>query len=82
MSYSERNLTNTQDQTIKKPLNENNTSFNSEDSMTEVITEEIKIKLNEIKNKAPKLELIIVESLYLDENLKIKINATGLENGS
>ena len=82
MSYSERNLTNTQDQTIKKPLNENNTSFNSEDSITEIITEEIKMKLNEIKNKAPKLELIIVESLYLDENLKIKINATGLENGS
>ena len=81
MSYSERNLTNTQDQTIKK--NENNIlSFDSEDSINVEIPDEIKIRLNEIKNKAPKLELIIVESLFLDENLKIKINATGLETGS
>ena len=81
MSYSERNLTNTQDQTIKK--NENNIlSLDSEDSINVDIPNEIKIRLNEIKNKAPKLELIIVESLFLDENLKIKINATGLETGS
>ena len=81
MSYSERNLTNTQDQTIKK--NENNIlSFDSEDSINVEIPDEIKIRLNEIKSKAPKLELIIVESLFLDENLKIKINATGLETGS
>ncbi len=83
MSYSERNLTNTQDQTIKKYQNENNIlSFYSDESIDEVISNEIKIKLNEIKNKAPKLELIIVESLFLDENLKIKINSTGLENNS
>ena len=81
MSYSERNLTNTQDQTIKK--NENNIlSLDSEDSINVDIPNEIKIRLNEIKSKAPKLELIIVESLFLDENLKIKINATGLETGS
>ena len=81
MSYSERNLTNTQDQTIKK--NENNIlSLDSEDSINIDIPNEIKIRLNEIKSKAPKLELIIVESLFLDENLKIKINATGLETGS
>ena len=82
MSYSERNLTNTQDQTIKKFPNENNIlSFDSDNSIDE-ISNELKIKLNEIKNKAPKLELIIVESLFLEENLKIKINATGLENDS
>ena len=81
MSNSERNLTNTQDQTIKK--NENNIlSLDSEDSINVDIPNEIKIRLNEIKSKAPKLELIIVESLFLDENLKIKINATGLETGS
>lgn len=83
MSNSERNLTNTQDQTIKKYPNENDIMLlDSDDSIEEIISEETKIKLNEIKNKAPKLELIIVESLFLDENLKIKINATGLENNS
>ena len=83
MSSSERNLTNTQDQTIKKYPNENNIiSFDSNDSINEVISDKIKIKLNEIKNKAPKLELIIVESLFLDENLKIKINSIGLESNS
>ena len=83
MSNSERNLTNTQDQTIKKYPNENDIMLlDSDDSIEEIISEETKIKLNEIKNKAPKLELIIVESLFLDENLKIKIDATGLENNS
>ena len=83
MSSSERNLTNTQDQTIKKYPNENNIiSFDSNDSINEVISDKIKIKLNAIKNKAPKLELFIIESLFLDENLKIKINSTGLENNS
>ena len=83
MSNSDRNLTNTQDQTIKKYPNENDIMLlDSDESIEEIISEETKIKLNEIKNKAPKLELIIVESLFLDENLKIKINATGLENNS
>ena len=83
MSNSERNLTNTQDQTIKKYPNENDIMLlDSDDSIEEIISEETKIKLNEIKNKAPKLELIIVESLFLDENLKIRIDATGLENNS
>jgi hypothetical protein len=46
------------------------------------VPEEIISKLNELVNKAPKLELIIVASLFLEENLKIKINCKGLENES
>ena len=81
-SNSERNLTNTQDQTIKKASNDNNISIDEDDSINEEVSEDIIKKLKEIVSKAPKLELIIVESLFLEENLKININAKGLENGS
>ena len=81
-SISERNLTNTQDQTIKKASNENNISIDEDNTIYEEVSEDIIKKLNEIENKAPKLELTIVESLFLEEKLKIKINAKGLEKGS
>ena len=41
-------------------------------------SEQIISKLEKIVSKAPKLELIIKDSLYLEIGLKIKINALGL----
>ena len=51
-------------------------------SIDDEISEESIYKLKESVDTAPKLELIVKESLFLEENLKIKINALGLEESS
>jgi len=82
VSSSERNLTNTQDQTMKKIPNENDILIDQDNSINEEVSEETISKLNKIITQAPKLELTIVASLFLEENLKIKINCKGLEDNS
>ena len=57
-------------------------SIDEENSINEEVPEETKKKLNALINKAPKLELTIIASLFLEENLKIKINCKGLEDNS
>ena len=56
----------------------NNTEIKDKDNDEEEISPELISKLEKIQNKAPKLELIIKDSLYLEIGLKIKINALGL----
>ena len=77
-SFSQNNITNTEDHTTKKSSNDKNMTIDENDSINDEISEEIITKLKEIVDKAPKLELVIKESLLLEENLKIKINALGL----
>ena len=56
----------------------NNTEIKDKDNDEEEISPELISKLEKIQYKAPKLELIIKDSLYLEIGLKIKINALGL----
>ena len=48
----------------------------------EEISEDVIFQLKEIVNISPKLEIIVKESLFLQEGLIIKINALGLEENS
>ena len=74
---SEKNLTNTEAQTIPKTLNDEDIIFEDEDKDEEV-SETIISQLKKISETAPKLQLIVKESLFLQEGLIIKINALGL----
>ena len=75
--YSDKNLTNTEAQTIQRTLNDEDINFN-DNNIDEKVSEEIINKLKNIVNTAPKLELKILESLYFQEGFTIKINALGL----
>lgn len=56
----------------------NNTEIKEIEDKEDEISPEIISKLEKIVSKAPKLELLIKDSLYLEIGLKIKINALGL----
>ena len=76
--YSDKNLTNTEAQTIQKTLDDVDINFENENNINEEVSEEIINKLKNIVDTAPKLELKILESLYFQEGFIIKINALGL----
>jgi len=78
VNISDKNLTNTEAQTIQKTLNDEEINFEDEENINDEVSEETIAKLTEIADTAPKLELIVKESFYLQENLIIKINALGL----
>lgn len=79
--YSDKNLTNTEAQTIQKTLNDEELNI-EEDNIDEEVSKEIISQLQNVVEKAPRLELIIKESLFFKEKTKIKINALGLEEKS
>lgn len=60
----------------------NNTEIKDPDNENNEVPPEIISKLEKIVSQAPKLELIIKDSLYLKIGLKIKINALGLTENS
>ena len=60
----------------------NNTEIRDPEDYDEETPPEIISKLKSIVNKAPKLELIIKDSLFLEIGLKININALGLFGNS
>ena len=76
--YSDKNLTNTEAQTIQKTLNDEDINFGTEENYNEEVSEEIISQLKEIVDTAPKLELKIIESLYFKEGFTIKLNSLGL----
>ena len=81
--FSERNSTNTEAQTIQKTLNADEyINFENEENNNEEVSEEIKSELEKIVDTAPKLELIILESLYFQVGLTIKMNSLGLIGSS
>ena len=80
--YSEKNLTNTEAQTIQKTLNDEDFNYEEQDNMDEEVSKEMIYKLQEIVGTAPRLELTIKESLFFKEEKVIKINALGLEEKS
>lgn len=78
INISDKNLTNTEAQTIQKTLNDEEINFEDEENINDEVSEETIAKLTEIADTAPKLELVVKESFYLQDNLIIKINALGL----
>jgi hypothetical protein len=82
VNISDKNLANTEAQTVPRILNEDDMIFESDDDLNEEVPEFIISQLKEIKDKSPKLQLIVKESLYLPENLIIKIDALGLTEKS
>lgn len=79
INISEKNLTNTEAQTVQRTSNEEEeVIFENEDNFDDEVSESYITQLKEIKDESPKLELIVKESLYLKENLLIKIDALGL----
>ena len=73
--FTDKNLSNTEAQTIQKTLNDED--FNFENDLEEVSEETIS-QLKSIVNITPILELTIIESLYFQEGFTIKINSLGL----
>ena len=59
-----------------------NTEIKDLENDDEDVSPELISKLEKIVSKAPKLELLIKDSLFLKIGLKIKINALGLEDKS
>ena len=82
VNISDKNLANTEAQTVPRILNDDDMIFESDDDLNEEVPEFIISQLKEIKDKSPKLQLIVKESLYLPENLIIKLDALGLTEKS
>ena len=67
INISDKNLTNTEAQTIQKTLNDEEINFEDEENINDEVSEETIAKLTEIADTAPKLELVVKESFYLQK---------------